>query len=148
MMNSEIYNTLVEEAKRQRIYRYVVAAVVSRGSRVLLLKRPKIEFMGGIYELPSGMVEEGESLDAALSRELFEETGLELDEIKRYLGHFDYLARGGRMTRQFNFEVSVREGDLRLSEHESYAWIDKKEMNSYPITDSVKTILQQARGTL
>ncbi|MCK4714259.1 MAG: NUDIX domain-containing protein, partial [Candidatus Aenigmarchaeota archaeon] len=60
----------MEEAKRSGISRYVVAAVITKSSEVLPLRRPESDFMGGIYELPSGKVEEGESLGDALHREV------------------------------------------------------------------------------
>ena len=124
------------------INRYVVGAVIQRDSSVLLLKRPKDDFMGGIYELPSGRVEDGESLDIALYREVEEETGLKIREIKRYLGHFDYESKSGKKTRQFNFAVTVGESlEIKLQEHDNYAWANKDQLQQYPITDSVKQIL-------
>ena len=124
------------------INRYVVGAVIQRDSSVLLLKRPKDDFMGGIYELPSGRVEDGESLDIALYREVEEETGLKIREIKRYLGHFDYESKSGEKTRQFNFAVTVGESlEIKLQEHDNYAWANKDQLQQYPITDSVKQIL-------
>ena len=124
------------------INRYVVGAVIQRDSSVLLLKRPKDDFMGGIYELPSGRVEDGESLDIALYREVEEETGLKIREIKRYLGHFDYESKSRKKTRQFNFAVTVGESlEIKLQEHDNYAWANKDQLQQYPITDSVKQIL-------
>ena len=43
---------------------------------VLLLKRAKTGYMDGYFHVPAGHVEEGESILAAASRELLEETGV------------------------------------------------------------------------
>ena len=141
-MDKNFYENLVKEAEQNGINRYVVGAVIFRNDKVLLLERPKNDFMGGIYELPSGKVEDGESLDVALYREVEEETGLRIKEIKKYLGYFDYESKRGKKTRQFNFVVTVREPfEIRLQEHENYAWVNKNQLHEYPVTDSVKQIL-------
>lgn len=141
-MNKSFYEYLVKEAKQSGVNRYVVGAVIVRNHKVLLLERPKDDFMGGIYELPSGEVEDKESLDVALYREVEEETGLKIREIKKYLGYFDYESKSGKRTRQFIFLVTVEEPlEIRLKEHENYAWVDKNQLHEYLITDSVKQIL-------
>ena len=133
---------LTEEAKKQGVNRFVVGAVITRGSAVLLLKRPKGDFMGGIYELPSGEVKEEEALESALRREVREETGLKIKEVRGYLGHFDYKSKSGEKTRQFNFVVIVREPlEIRLQEHDSYAWLSKSQLSQYLVTEGVKCIL-------
>src|SRR3990167_10838854 len=138
-MDESFYENLVKGSQENGINRYVVGAVIQRESSVLLLERPKDDFMGGIYELPSGRVEDGESLDIALYREVEEETGLKIREIKRYLGHFDYESKSGEKTRQFNFAVTVGESlEIKLQEHDKYAWTNKDQLQQYPITDSVK----------
>ncbi len=132
----------MEEAKRSGISRYVVAAVITKNSEVLLLRRPESDFMGGIYELPSGKVEEGESLGDALHREVEEETGLRTKKIGRHLGHFDYESKGGEMTRQFNFAVEVGETmKIELSEHEQYLWCGEDDLNNHPVTSGVRRVL-------
>jgi 8-oxo-dGTP diphosphatase len=141
-MDKNFYENLIKEAKRVGIKRYVVGALIQKDSLVLLLERPKDDFMGGIYELPSGKVEDSESLDIALYREVEEETGLRIREIKRYLGHFDYEYKSRKKTRQFNFAVIVEEPiRIKLQEHDNYAWVNKNQLHLYPITDSVKKLL-------
>jgi 8-oxo-dGTP diphosphatase len=61
------------------VRRLVVAAVVQRDDgRFLLTRRLPESHLGGLWELPGGAVEEGESPPDALRRELLEELGVEV----------------------------------------------------------------------
>jgi 8-oxo-dGTP diphosphatase len=114
--------------------------VIAKDHKVLLLRRPQSDFMGGIYELPSGKVEPGETLDAALRREVQEETGLDVTAITGYLGSFDYTSGGGKKSRQFNFTTSVTTtGPVRLQEHDAYLWASPDP--DAPVTDAIKNVL-------
>ena len=55
-----------------------VSAVIFRDGKVLLVRRARLPGKG-FYSLPGGRVEFGESLHAALAREVDEETGLKID---------------------------------------------------------------------
>jgi 8-oxo-dGTP diphosphatase len=55
-----------------------VGAVILEGDRVLLIKRAQPPSKGA-WSLPGGVVEIGETLDAALAREVLEETGLSVE---------------------------------------------------------------------
>lgn len=57
----------------------VVAAVVVRDGRVLLSRRPPGKHLAGLWEFPGGKVEEGETPEGALAREVREELGLEIE---------------------------------------------------------------------
>jgi 8-oxo-dGTP diphosphatase len=106
----------------------------------VLLKRPEDDFMGGIFELPSGKVELGENLGEALRREVEEETGLMMSSIREYLGHFDYLSGSGKTSRQFNFAVDVAASEpVSLSEHDAHLWVSLTD--EPPVTDAVKGVL-------
>lgn len=131
-------------AELDGVQQFVVGAVVQHEEKVLLLQRPEDDFMGGIFELPSGKVEAGEGLDAALVREVKEETGLEVTAIRDYLGSFDYVSGSGRKSRQFNFAVDVSAtGPVKLQEHDAYTWTSFTE--EPPVTEAVKGVLSAYR---
>ncbi|MFO1359261.1 Nudix family hydrolase [Plasticicumulans sp.] len=51
-------------------------ALVDRAGRVLIAQRPARAHQGGLWEFPGGKLEAGESVQAALARELHEELGI------------------------------------------------------------------------
>jgi ADP-ribose pyrophosphatase YjhB (NUDIX family) len=57
-----------------------VHVLLERGGEVLLMRRAGTGFFDGLYSLPGGHVEEGESLRATAVREMREELGIELAE--------------------------------------------------------------------
>jgi 8-oxo-dGTP diphosphatase len=59
----------------------VCAAVIRRGSRLLLATRPPGSRMAGKWEFPGGKVSAGESLDVCIRREIAEELGLEVSAV-------------------------------------------------------------------
>jgi 8-oxo-dGTP diphosphatase len=59
--------------------RIVAAAVIERDGRVLLTQRVKGAHLEGYWEFPGGKVEDGESPEVALARELREECGIDVD---------------------------------------------------------------------
>ena len=57
----------------------VAAALTNESGEILVQKRPDHSQMGGLWEFPGGKVDEGESPETALIRELEEELGITLD---------------------------------------------------------------------
>ena len=63
---------------------HVAVAVIVRDGRVLIARRPDHVHQGGLLEFPGGKVEPGESVQAALVREIAEETQ-SADELRERL---------------------------------------------------------------
>ena len=62
---------------------HVAAAVIrSPDGQVLIAKRPSDKHQGGLWEFPGGKVEAGESVEAALDRELHEELGIRVTQAR------------------------------------------------------------------
>ncbi|MFV2040977.1 MAG: NUDIX domain-containing protein [Candidatus Hydrothermarchaeales archaeon] len=64
-----------------RTPRIAVDAIIESSGRVLLIERKNQPFKG-CFALPGGFVEYGESLESAVRREVLEETGLRLEDVK------------------------------------------------------------------
>lgn len=149
-MNAPVDTALLEDLARRAasdgITKQVVGAVIPDAcGSVLLLHRRAEDYMGGLWELPSGGVEEGESLIEALHREVDEETGLHLDSVAEYLGHFDYLSGSGSKTRQFNFTVTAAGEKVTLTEHDAHLWAGPVEQEQ--VSHAVQAVLTRWRET-
>lgn len=103
-----------------------VHVLVERGERILMLRRAGTGFFDGLYSLPGGHVEPGESLIEAAVRELEEETGLRAGaETLDYLGVVHRLSDTNRI--DFFFRVTRWRGEPWLREPDrcdDLCWFD------------------------
>lgn len=137
----DFFEDLEKKGKKDGIMKRIAGGIISNeNNEILFLKRKSDDFMGGILELPSGNVEEKETIDQGLIREVKEETGLEINKIGMFINTFDYLSRSGKKSRQYNFEVIVKKSDnIFLTEHDEYRWLSYEEIQkSNEVTDEVK----------
>ncbi|MFE0047593.1 NUDIX hydrolase [Streptomyces albireticuli] len=142
--DAALLDDLARAAERDGITKTVVGAVIANnGGKVLLLHRQADDYLGGLWELPSGGVDDGETLTEALHREVAEETGLTVTAVGGYLGHFDYRSGSGRATRQFNFTVSTTDGTVELTEHDAHLWADRTQQNQ--VSGAVRAVLDTWR---
>lgn len=139
-VTAESAAALAARAEAEGIARLTVGAVIESEGKVLLLLRREDDFMPGIFELPSGRVEDGEGLLEALVREVAEETGLTVTGVDAFLGSFDYVSGSGSPTRQFNFAVTVAAlSPIVLSEHADHIWAPVAA--GLPVTAAVAEVL-------
>lgn len=108
---------------------------VLRGDAVLLLKRQSDDVLPDVWELPGGHLEEGESIPAAVARELLEETGWHVREIVALVDWFDYAGEEGKTTREWNFRVTAAlTQEVVHPEHQAYAWATLENFRQYVMT--------------
>ncbi|MGW2249720.1 NUDIX hydrolase [Kitasatospora sp. NPDC001660] len=132
--------SLAADAEAVGITGFVAAAVINHDGRVLLVRRNPDDYMGGMWEIPSGTVEVGESILDALCRETAEETGLIIDQVSGYIGHFDYQNSRGGTTRQFNFAVTVEKTEpVVLTEHDAHQWALAGELPE--VSDAIRKLI-------
>jgi 8-oxo-dGTP diphosphatase len=138
---NELLEQLKNKAREDNIQKIVAGAVIILDNKILLLERANGEFKEGLIELPSGGVNDNETIIQGLIREVKEETGLDILSVTDYLGYFDYLSKSGRKTRQFNFKVITKPGEIKINPIEHSRFLISRDLNSLNISEEVKRLI-------
>ena len=107
---------------------HVAVAVIVRDGRVLIARRPDHVHQGGLLEFPGGKVEPGETVQAALVREIAEETGLHVPagSLEPVIGiRHDY---GDKRVFLDVWETSAAEGEARGCEGQPVEWLTPEQL--------------------
>ena len=125
-----------------------VGAVIVDDGRVVLVRR-KYEPLKGHWSLPGGMVEVGETLEVALTREMLEETGLSVD-VGPVIEVFDRITRDEERRVRYHFVLVdylcwPAGGTLRAgSDVDAAIWVDPATLAEYTLTEKATSVIQRA----
>ena len=129
-----------------------VSAAIVRAGRVLVVRRARPP-SSGLYTLPGGGVETGETLHEAVVREVHEETGLSVEPVA-LAGHREVITRDaeGRVERHFvilAFACRWLAGEPRLNEELSEAhWLRPADLASLRTTEGLAEIVAAALASI
>lgn len=128
-----------------------VSASIFRDGRILLVRRAR-QPAKGVYTLPGGRVEFGETLSEAVQREVREETALAIDVIglagwrevvpnpsRGITGHFVIMSFA---TRWISGEVALND------ELDDFRWCHPDHLDVQPTTEGLAPIIAAARALL
>src|SRR3984957_12978199 len=125
-----------------------VSAAIFRNGRVLIVRRARPP-AHGLYTLPGGGVELGETLEQAVIREVREETTLDIEPVE-LVGFRQAIARdpAGRVERHFvilPFAARYVAGEISLNEELSEAdWRDPSSLHELKTTDGLAEVVAAA----
>lgn len=105
----------------------VVAAIIRDGDQIFATQRGYGDFKGG-WEFPGGKMEQGETPQQALIREIKEELDTEI-EVGELIETVEYDYPQFHLTMHC-FWCTVKSGDLVLKEHEAAKWLTKDNLDS------------------
>ena len=105
----------------------IAAAIIRDGDRIFATQRGYGAFQHK-WEFPGGKLEEGETPQEALQREIKEELDSEV-EIKAFFETVEYDYPSFHLIMHC-FICTLKSGDLVLKEHESAKWLRKEELDS------------------
>jgi len=129
-----------------------VGALIFEGAKILLVERAK-EPLKGYWSLPGGILETGEKLEAAIRREVLEETGLEVEP----LSIFEIFERimpdaGGRPEYHYvliDYLCRPTGGRLQAASDVSRAeWVAEQNLGQYRLTEGTLAVIERAFAKL
>lgn len=111
-------------------------ALLDKDDRVLLAQRPEGKSMAGLWEFPGGKIEQGETPEDALVRELHEELGIET-----WNSCLAPLTFASHSYDDFHllmplFACRKWQGDLVPREGQTLKWVRAKDLRDYPMPEA------------
>ncbi|UCF19411.1 MAG: A/G-specific adenine glycosylase [Gemmatimonadota bacterium] len=132
--------------RRGRPHHDIAAGVIWHDGKVLIAKRRPEGLLGGLWEFPGGKAEPGESLEAAVVREVAEELGVEVEPVERIVAvphaysHFEITLHA--------FACRYLGGAPRALGCEEFAWVEPDDLDRYAFPAANKRVLERIRERL
>lgn len=122
----------------------VTAAVIIEGGRLMLARRPPGDPLEGLWELPGGKIEAGETPQSCLERELLEELDMsakagQVVAATRYTydhGSFEMIAI-----------VVERQSEYKALAHDAISWVRPRELGAFQLAPADVELIAQLRAT-
>lgn len=149
------------EIKNKELHRVSATAIIHKNGRYLIIQRSlnKKSFPGK-WTVPGGKIEANDyismpkttsnhwyfAIDKALRREIKEETGLEIGDLK-YLCDMTFIHPDGIPGIILSFYANWESGDVKLDEDNiNFAWVTAEEAKNYDLVEGlieeIKTVIQ------
>lgn len=119
----------------------VVAGIIWKGPRFLITLRPPRGLLGGLWEFPGGKVEDGETLQNGLKREVAEELGIQIKvsspfmSVKHAYTHFKITLHA--------FDCQYKKGKIQLHACDDYRWIFLSQLNDFAFPGADRKIIHK-----
>jgi len=109
----------------------VTAAIILKDDSILLTRRKAGEKLAGFWEFPGGKIEEGETPQVCLERELYEELGVRsraLEIIAESVYTYDH-----GVIKLIGIKTELHDDSFRLSVHDKAAWVPMQNILNYKL---------------
>ena len=109
----------------------ITCAIIKKEEKILIARRAAGQKLAGKWEFPGGKVEDGESPEECLKRELEEEFGIQV-EVREFITsnqhHYDHID-----LELIAFRVKYVSGEFTLTDHDIIEWVAPVELLNYDL---------------
>ena len=112
----------------------VVCGIIFKDDKVLLTRRKKEKALGGYWEFAGGKVEDGESDEYALKREIKEELDLEIYDLNycsENIHHYDQFS-----IHIVAYKCKTKSDPVKLIDRDKYEWVSVSDLSAYNIAEA------------
>lgn len=119
---------------------HAAVGVVIQQKMILISKRPAHKLKGGYWEFPGGKIEENETPEQALVRELQEEVGIQALELQPLIQHYhDYSEHSALLE---VFVVTRFVGEPKSLEKQEIRWVPIESLSDYQFLEANQVIIE------
>ncbi|MDR2018469.1 MAG: (deoxy)nucleoside triphosphate pyrophosphohydrolase [Syntrophobacterales bacterium] len=120
----------------------VIAAVIEKDGRILIAKRNRGKQHPGKWEFPGGTLEEGETNEECLKRELEEELGT-IAEVGDFICSSEYRYTSDYTIKLLAYRAYVLNDSFSLNAHEEVRWVRPPDLAGYDFPEADKSIIEE-----
>lgn len=122
----------------------VSAFIIRPDESFLLTKRsPNNDFFPGLWEIPGGGSDYGETPEVATIREVQEECGITILVHQPVTTHVYYAGETQRIELMYFCSVDEAQQVTLSEEHTEFAWVTFDELEKYELDDFMKNLLKK-----
>lgn len=119
----------------------VVCGVIHHQEKIFIARRKEGKSMAGKWEFPGGKIEDGETGEESLTRELLEELGMNVTVGPKI----------GSITHQYEsfsleliaYHCIFTNATFELTDHDQYEWVIKKDLSIYTFSEADISLMNQ-----
>jgi 8-oxo-dGTP diphosphatase len=118
----------------------VTAAVIEKKGKVLIARRRQKTGSGGLWEFPGGKLEDRETPEKALEREIAEELGVRIR-----VGKFLHLVTHRSPTLSIEllaYRAVIISGEFKLTDHDEIRWAEPSELEESAFSEPDRPIVR------
>jgi 8-oxo-dGTP diphosphatase len=118
----------------------VAAAVIERDGKVLMARRRQEIGFGGFWEFPGGRLEDGETPEKGLEREIAEELGVRI-RVGEFLQSVTYRSPALSIE-LLAYRAILISNDFNLTDHDEILWAEPSELEERDFSEPDRPIVR------